>query len=70
MRRYTNITKSKLLSAATVVAFVGTIATAFVSAAPASGRPIATRSHTVLDGSARFEVLTPTLIRLVVRRGS
>jgi len=64
MRRYTNITRSKLLSVATVVAFVGTIATAFVSAAPASGRPIATRSHTVLDGSARFEVLTPTLIRL------
>ena len=53
MRRYTNITRSKLLSAATVVAFVGTIATAFVSAASASGRPNVNPS---LHASNAFEV--------------
>jgi hypothetical protein len=40
-------------------------ALAIATAIPASANPVVpTASHTVRDGSARFEVLTPTLIRL------
>src|SRR6266508_2472567 len=40
-------------------------ALAITTAIPASANPVVpTASHTVRDGSARFEVLTPTLIRL------
>src|SRR6202035_2159942 len=49
-------------SGALVLAAAAAIAVAGPTAAPAAAAPAA--SNVVVDGHARFEVLTPTLIRL------
>ncbi len=66
MRR---ISGSRRLTATAVAALVGALAmpamwAGTASAGPASAQPGAPHSHTVLDGAARFQVLTPTLVRL------
>src|SRR5436190_1962287 len=60
MRRNTRIFRSKLLAGASVAALVSAILAAGQAPAATQGPP----SHTVREGAARFEVLTPTLIRL------
>ena len=60
MRRNTRISRSKLLAGASVAALVSAILAAGQTPAASQGPP----SHTVRAGAARFEVLTPTLIRL------
>jgi len=52
--------RSKLLAGASVAALIAAILAAGHSPAASQAPP----SHTVRDGAARFEVLTPTLIRL------
>jgi hypothetical protein len=62
MRRCEQLAGSKRFSAAVVAGFVGVL-TSFIATVPASAAPDAS-SRVVLDGPARFEVLTPTLVRL------
>lgn len=60
MRRNRGNSRSKLLAGASVAALITAILAAGHSPAASQAPP----SHTVRDGAARFEVLTPTLIRL------
>ncbi len=62
MRRREQVPESKRFAAAAVAGLVGAL-TSFMATVPASAAPNAS-SRVVLDGPARFEVLTPTLVRL------
>ncbi|GII22651.1 hypothetical protein Pme01_22480 [Planosporangium mesophilum] len=54
----------RLRAALTVFTSLGAVVLPFVAVAPAAARPPTVRSRTVLAGPARFQVLTPELIRL------